>query len=66
MDKVGVRGDTCTLTFETVWPETTCTIFPLDDCGTMVTVAEADLVSFSWLVAATVTWLGEGTLTGAW
>jgi hypothetical protein len=32
----------------------------------MVTVAEADLVSSSWLVTMTVTWLGEGTLTGAW
>jgi hypothetical protein len=66
MDKVGVSGDTSTLTFEIVWPEATCTVFALDDCGTMVTVAEADLVSSSWLVAVTVTWLGEGTLVGAW
>jgi len=29
-------------------------------------VAEADLVSSAWLVAMTVTRLGEGTLTGAW
>jgi hypothetical protein len=66
MDNVGVNGDTSTLTFEAVWPEATCTVFAPDDCVTIVTVAEANLVPSSWLVAITVTWLGEGTLTGAW
>jgi hypothetical protein len=66
MDKVGVSGETSILIFEAVWPEATCTVFAPDDCVTMVTVAEADLVSSAWLVAMTVTWLGEGTLTGAW
>jgi hypothetical protein len=66
MDKVGVSAETCILIFEVVWPEATCTVFAPDDCGTMVTVAEADLVLSCWLVTMTVTWLGEGTLTGAW
>jgi hypothetical protein len=66
MDKVGVSAETCILIFEVVWPEATCTVFAPDDCSTMVTVAEADLVSSCWLVTMTVTWLGEGTLTGAW
>jgi hypothetical protein len=65
MDNVGISGDTRTLTFEIVWPEATCTIFALDDCVTIVTVAEANLVPSSWLVAVTVTGLGEGTLRGA-
>jgi hypothetical protein len=51
--------------FEVVWPEATCMVFALDDCGTIVTVAEADLVPSAWLVAVTVTWLGEGTVAGA-
>jgi hypothetical protein len=66
MDKVGVSAGTCILIFEVVCPEATCTVSAPDDCCTMVTVAEADLVSSSWLVTTMVTWLGEGTLAGAW
>jgi hypothetical protein len=66
MDNVGVNGDTSTLIFETVWPETTGTVFAPDDCVIMITVATANLLPSCWLVTITVTWLGEGTLVGAW
>jgi hypothetical protein len=66
MDNVGVNGDTSTLTFEAVWPEATGTVFAPDDRVTIVTVAVANLVPSSWLVAITLTRLGEGTLVGAW